>query len=63
MPAQYIVRTPLGHRVESVLDYLANRHPSARKFHHLAEVLVELEDGTFTFETLPVSALSIEVAR
>jgi hypothetical protein len=62
MQAHPIVRTPLGHRVESVLGYLTNRHPAARHVGRFAEVLVELEDGTFTFECLPISSLSIEVA-
>ncbi|HNP57518.1 MAG TPA: hypothetical protein PK331_09280 [Gordonia sp. (in: high G+C Gram-positive bacteria)] len=63
MQPQHIVRTPLGNPVESVLGYLNSRHPAARQNGRFAEVLVELPDGTFTFEVLPVSALSIEVTR
>lgn len=59
MSFQFSVRTPLGHRVESVLGYPSTNHPSRPR---LVEVLVELTDGTFKREYLPISALSIEVA-
>ena len=63
MQPQHIVRTPLGNPCRVVLGYLNSRHPAARQNGRFAEVLVELPDGTFTFEVLPVSALSIEVTR
>lgn len=62
MSINHIVRTPRGNKVASVMHYITARHPSARKVHHLAEVLIELPDGTFVFEVLPISALSITAA-